>query len=198
MHCFVSSCLFWLNTSSISRKKRCIVSITGTYSMNYHPYLNTLPLFYQSSYINYIAILRCTVLSYLVYFGWKLVLFLVKSGALLVLQVLTAWITTHTWIHYRFFTKVHTFYPIKNNRTKNSLQFEMRCTIMSYLVYLGWKLLPVLVKSGALLVSQVFTVWSTTHTWIHYHFLPKFVKIHCYTLMNLVTQNYAHLRLPPF
>ena len=52
MHCFVLSCLFLLKTSSISRKMRYIVnSTTGTYSMNYHPYWNTLPLFHQSSYI---------------------------------------------------------------------------------------------------------------------------------------------------
>ena len=45
MHCFVLSCLFLLKTSSTSRKKWYIVSTTGTYSMNYHPYVNRLPLF---------------------------------------------------------------------------------------------------------------------------------------------------------
>ena len=45
MHYHVLSCLSWLKTTSSSRKKRCIVSITGIYSMIYHPYLNTLPLF---------------------------------------------------------------------------------------------------------------------------------------------------------
>ena len=63
MHCFVLSCLFWLKTSSISRKKRYIVGTTGTYSMNYHPYLNTLPLFYQSAYIIFPNQMHCFVLS---------------------------------------------------------------------------------------------------------------------------------------